>query len=50
MWKILVGFIAFAAISMVVLYKNADKIDIQPESHNVVPESASASASASSGK
>ena len=40
MWKIFVGFIVFAAISLAVLYKNADKIDMQGESHNVVPEAA----------
>ena len=39
MLKILAGFIIFAVISMFFLYKNADKIDIQGESHNVVPES-----------
>ncbi|MBC7499487.1 MAG: hypothetical protein H7315_03165 [Herminiimonas sp.] len=38
MWKIIVGFIVFAAISLAVLYKNADKIDMQGESHNVAPE------------
>ena len=50
MWKILVAFIVFAAVSLAVLYKNADKIDMQGESHNVAPESASASAEASAPK
>jgi hypothetical protein len=50
MWKIAVGFIAFAAIALFVIMKAGDKVDMAGESagHSVSePASAAAAASAS---
>jgi len=33
MWKLVVGFIAFAAISMFVIMKAGDKVDMSGEKH-----------------
>ena len=33
MWKILVGFIVFAALAMFVIFKGGDKIDMSGEKH-----------------
>lgn len=48
MWKIAVGFIAFAALALFVIMKGGDKIDMQGEQagHNPI-EAASAPASSS---
>ena len=35
MWKIVVGFIAFAAIAMYVIFKGGDSIDMSGEKHGV---------------
>lgn len=50
MWKILVAFIAFAALALFVIFKAGDKVDMQGEAggHNSV-EVQSASASAEAG-
>ncbi|MFZ6774204.1 hypothetical protein ACO0LB_15965 [Undibacterium sp. SXout7W] len=50
MWKILVGFIIFAAAALFVIFKAGDKVDMQGEAagHNPTEvHSASASAEAS---
>ncbi|MBC3936881.1 hypothetical protein H8K47_16065 [Undibacterium sp. CY7W] len=49
MWKILVGFIVFAAAALFLIFKAGDKVDMQGEAgaHNPTEvHSASASASA----
>ncbi|NDI86572.1 hypothetical protein [Undibacterium crateris] len=49
MWKILVGFIVFAAAALFMIFKAGDKVDMQGEAgaHNPTEvHSASASASA----
>lgn len=54
MWKILVGFIIFAALAVFVIMKGGDKVDMQGEagmhqssdSHASAPAAASASADA----
>ena len=33
MWKLIVGFIAFAAISLFVIMKGGDKLDMSGEKH-----------------
>jgi hypothetical protein len=33
MWKIIVGFIAFAALAMFVIMKGGDKLDMSGEKH-----------------
>jgi len=33
MWKLIVGFIAFAAIAMYVIFKGGDSIDMSGEKH-----------------
>lgn len=47
MWKIIVGFIAFAALAMFVLMKSGGDIDMSGEKHSVEahPEPAKAAAS-----
>ena len=46
MWKIVVGFVAFAAISLFVIMKAGDKVDMSGEKHGAdavhVPEAAPA--------
>lgn len=50
MWKIAVGFVAFAAISLFVIMKAGDKVDMSGEKHGAdaihVPETAPAAAPA----
>ncbi len=53
MWKIIVGFVVFAAVAMFVIIKGGDKIDMGGEKHGAdavhAPEpSASAAAAAAS--
>ena len=52
MWKLVVGFIVFAAVSLFVIMKAGDKVDMSGEKHGVeathVPESAAAPASGAS--
>jgi hypothetical protein len=51
MWKIAVGFIAFAAIALFVIMKGGDKIDMAGESAgHSTSEPASASASVPAAK
>lgn len=50
MWKIFVGFVAFALIALFVIMKSGDKVDIQAEAagHSTsTPKSVSASAAVS---
>ncbi|MBE7366458.1 hypothetical protein [Ramlibacter pallidus] len=35
MWKIAIGFVAFAAISLFVIFKAGDKVDMGGEKHGV---------------
>lgn len=48
MWKLVVGFIAFAAIAMYVIFKGGDSIDMSGEKHGVdavhAPEPAASAA------
>ena len=50
MWKIVVGFILFAALSLFVIMKAGDKVDMSGEKHGAdavhVPESPAAAAPA----
>jgi hypothetical protein len=46
MWKIFVGFIAFALVALFVVMKGGDKIDMQGESSQGSAEHASAPGSA----
>ncbi|MFD2300141.1 hypothetical protein QRO11_02520 [Paracidovorax citrulli] len=50
MWKIVVGFIVFAALSLFVIMKAGDKVDMGGEKHGAdaihAPEPATAPASA----
>ncbi|RYF06496.1 MAG: hypothetical protein EOO31_09750 [Comamonadaceae bacterium] len=50
MWKIVVGFILFAALSLFVIMKAGDKVDMSGEKHGAdaihVPETAAPAASA----
>ncbi|AVS63514.1 hypothetical protein C8241_19100 [Paracidovorax avenae] len=57
MWKIIVGFVLFAALSLFVIMKAGDKVDMSGEKHGadavhapdtVAPAAAPASASAPS--
>jgi len=52
MWKIVVGFVIFAAISLFVIMKAGDKIDMGGEKHGAdamhVPDAAAPAASAAS--
>jgi hypothetical protein len=45
MWKLIVGFIAFAALALFLLMKGGDKIDLGGERHDA-PAHADAPASA----
>lgn len=49
MWKIVVGFIAFAALSLFVIMKAGDKVDMSGEKHGAdavhAPEPAASAAS-----
>jgi hypothetical protein len=53
MWKIIVGFIVFAALAMFVIMKGGDKLDMSGEKHDVgtaadhAPAASAASAPAS---
>ena len=44
MWKIFVGFIAFALLALFVIMKGGDKVDMQGEAGHGLPASESASA------
>jgi hypothetical protein len=50
MWKIIVGFIAFAALALFVIIKGGDKLDMSGEKHGAdavhAPEAPPASAPA----
>ena len=49
MWKLIVGFIAFAALALFILTKSGGNIDLSGEKHDVAAEhepAASAAASA----
>lgn len=35
MWKIAIGFIAFAALALFVIFKAGDKVDMGGEKHGV---------------
>ncbi len=51
MWKIVVGFIVFAALAMFVIIKGGDKLDMSGEKHDTgeAHSAASAPAGAASG-
>jgi hypothetical protein len=44
MWKIFVGFVAFALLALFVIMKGGDKVDMQGEAGHGLPASESASA------
>jgi hypothetical protein len=44
MWKIFVGFVAFALLALFVIMKGGDKVDMQGEAGHGMPASESASA------
>lgn len=50
MWKIVVGFVAFAAVSLFVIMQAGDKVDMSGEKHGAdavhVPEPAPAASAA----
>jgi hypothetical protein len=50
MWKIVVGFVLFAALALFILTKSGGNIDLGGENHNIAgahePEAASSAASA----
>lgn len=46
MWKLAVGFVAFAALALFVIFQAGDKVDMGGEKHGV--EAASPAAGASS--
>jgi hypothetical protein len=48
MWKLVVGFIVFAAVSLFVIFKAGDKVDMSGEKHGVDATHAPASAPAAS--
>ncbi len=48
MWKIIVGFIAFAALAMFVISKGGDSLDMGGEKHGTETEAAHSAASAAS--
>lgn len=57
MWKLIVGFIAFAALALFVIMKGGDKLDMSGEKHGAeavhapeVPASAPAAPAASAAK
>lgn len=47
MWKIIVGFIAFAAVAMFIIFKGGDNIDMSGEKHGA--DAMKAPATAASG-
>jgi hypothetical protein len=51
MWKIVVGFVLFAALALFILTKSGGNIDLGGENHNIAgahePEAASAASAAS---
>ena len=49
MWKLIVGFIAFAALSLYVIMKGGDKIDMGGEKHGTEATTAHPPAGAASG-
>ncbi len=49
MWKIALGFIAFAAVVMYVLMKSGGDIDLSGEKHGIEVPPPAASAASSSG-
>jgi hypothetical protein len=46
MWKIFVGFIAFAALALFVILKAGDKVDMQGEAGGHAPAASEPAASA----
>jgi hypothetical protein len=46
MWKIIVGFIAFAALAMFVIIKGGNKVDMSGEKHETGESHAAPTASA----
>jgi len=48
MWKVLVGFAAFAALAVFILTKSGGNVDLGGEKHEVAPAAADAPASAAS--
>jgi hypothetical protein len=44
MWKIALGFVAFAALALFVIMKGGDKVDMAGEQHGVDPTHAPAAA------
>jgi hypothetical protein len=49
MWKLIVGFVVFAGISLYVIMKGGDKIDMGGEKHGTEATHAPAPAGAASG-
>jgi hypothetical protein len=43
MWKLLIGFVAFAALAMYILTKSGGNVDLGGEKHDVSPPAAAAS-------
>ena len=50
MWKIVVGFIAFAALGMFVIIKGGDNLDMGGEKHGIETDHPAAAASAPAAK
>ena len=50
MWKMIVGFIAFAAIAMYVIFKGGDSIDMSGEKHGADAVHAPAPAASAAAK
>ena len=46
MWKIIVGFIVFAGLSLFVIFKAGDKVDMGGEKHGMEAHPPAATASA----
>ena len=49
MWKLIVGFIAFAALALYILTKSVGNIDLSGEKHDVAAHEPSASEVAAAG-
>jgi hypothetical protein len=49
MWKIALGFVAFAALSLFVIFKGGDKVDMAGEQHGVEATHASDAKPAAAG-
>ena len=47
MWKILVGFVLFAALALFVLMKSGGDVDLGGEKHDVSPPTSASSAPSS---